>query len=425
MHPLLRYATYQPILIVTLAAAFYLYEFFLRVSPSVLTHELMHFYQVGAGTLGSIMGCFFLAYTFMQIPSGLLGDHFGPRKMLTLAAVLCAISTLLFTQSDHVAMGMLTRFLLGLSASFAYIAPLMLAARWFSARYFAMLTGLIQMMGCMGAIVGGTPVVQLTHHYGWQSTLSGAAIIGAGLSLLFWWVIRDAPPQTDCIEIQAITQGESIPVLKRLSAVCHHPQTWAIALVGFACWAPIAMFAELWGVPFLERAYQLSTYEAAHLIRYTWIGIALGGPLMGYLSQYLSSRKQPLCLALIVSLITTYCIIYAQPQISWLPLNLFLFGLGASAQCVTFGCVRDVHPLNVSGTAVGFNNMAVIMGGVFCQPLVGLLLEHNWTGEWIDQVHAFNIKAYQTAFLLMPACTFVGLCTILFLLKESYCHPHD
>ncbi len=417
----LRFRTYQPILIVCVAACFYLYEFFLRVSPSVLTHELMHFYHTGADVLGSIMGSFFLAYTLMQIPSGLLGDHFGPRKVLTCAAIICAIATALFTLSNAISIGILTRFLLGFSASFAYIAPLMLASRWFPTRYFALMTGLIQMMGCIGAMVGGTPVVTLTAHYGWQTTLIWAAWIGLFLSLCFWIIIRDAPSKTRCPEITALSRETTLNILSRLKKVCHHRQTWAIALIGFACWAPVSIFAELWGIPFLERAYHLSTYDAAQLMRYVWWGIAFGGPTMGYLSDHINSRKAPIIIALCLALLSSYLVIYHHPNTTWLPFILLAFGAAASAQCVTFGCVRDVHPLTVAGTAVGFNNMAVIMGGVFCQPLVGVFLEQQWTGQWIDHAHAFSPHAYQMAFLLIPCCTLLGVISTCFFLKETHC----
>lgn len=414
-----KYRAYQPTIIVLTAACFYLYEFFLRVSPSVLTHELMAFYQVGADMLGPIVSSFFLAYTLMQIPAGLLGDHFGPRRVLTIAAVICAIATALFTLSNAIPVGMLTRFLLGFAASFAYIAPLMLASRWFPAKYFAIICGLIQMMGCIGAMIGGAPVVTLTARYGWQTTLTWAAWSGLGLALIFWAVIRDMP-DNHCPEVQQLG-NQTIQVLQRLKQVCQHKQTWAIALIGFAAWAPISMFAELWGIPFLERSYHITAHHAATMMQATWWGIAIGGPTLGVLSAYLNHRKGPILIGLILSLLSSTLVIYQQLPLTWLPMALFVFGFAASCQCITFGIVRDIHPLSVAGTAVGFNNMAVIMGGVLCQPLIGVILEQHWQGQWLDNAHVFSTHAYHMGFLMIPACTLLGIAVTIFLLKETHC----
>ena len=415
-----KHINVKAISIVALAATFYCYEFFLRVSPSVLTHELMHFYQVGAGTLGSIVACFFLAYTIMQIPAGLLGDHYGPRRILVFAACLCAIATALFTLSNHVGIGMLTRFMIGFAASFAYIAPLMLAARWCQPQHFPIICGLIQMMGCIGAMISGAPVVYLSYRFGWQNTLQYAACIGLGLALLYALFIQDTPKEktknVKPLQLSQISQHH----FKRLKQICQNPQSWSIALIGFATWAPISIFAELWGVPFLEQRFHLSTHTAAMLIQSTWWGIAIGGPLLGYLSARFQNRKKPLMFGLYTSLIVSLMILYAPLNMLSLQVALFLLGIGAASQCITFGLVRDIHPVAIAGTAVGFNNMAVIMGGIICQPLVGFILEYYWQGTVQHGAHVYTALHYQWALLTMPVCSIIGIVACTGWLKETH-----
>ena len=413
------YKQYQPYIIITTASLFYLYDFFLRVSPSVMTDELMAFYSVGAGVLGPIISSFFLAYVIMQIPAGLLGDKFGPKLVLIISAIACSIATILFVSSNNVFAGAFSRFLIGCCASFAYIAPLMLASRWFDAKYFALICGLIQMMGCLGAIISGTPILYLTKQFGWQQPLIWAAWLGFFLAILFYFIIKDTPNNKNCPEIKNLSK-EGALILINLKKVCQHKQSWAIGLIGFAAWAPISMFAELWGVPFLEKAYSISDFEAAKLIRYIWIGIAIGGPFLGWLSNSMNHRKKPLIIGLIVSLASSFFIIYSPTQKEFLPILLFIFGFAASCQCVTFGAIRDIHPLSVSGTAVGFNNMAVILGGVLCQPLIGIILEAFWDNSWHSGVHIYSIHAYKMGFLLIPLTILIGLISAFFIFRETH-----
>jgi len=408
-----NYKKIQPGVIVFIASCFYLYDFFLRVAPSVLTHELMFFYKIGPNILGPAMSSFFLSYSFMQIPAGLLGDHFGPRKILIISALICGFATSIFALSHNVFIGGIARFLIGFAASVAYIAPLMLASAWFDRKYFTFICGLIQVMGCIGAICGGAPVAFFSDKYGWQNTLLYSAVLGFILSLLFFFIVKDGAIKTN-------VQFASGKFRNYLMQVIQKKQTWYISLIGFAAWTPMAVFSELWGVPFLEVAYHIDTQVAATFIQYVWYGVAIGGPVLGLVSHKVSSRKKPMFFGLCLSLLSFYMVVYQVVNSSYLAFWLFLLGLSASVQCITFGAVLDINPKKVAGTAVGFNNMAVILGGVLCQPMVGFFLHYFWDGTKLAGVPIFNLYVYQQSFLVVPIAIVLGIVSILFFYKESF-----
>src|ERR1700730_15944572 len=79
-----------------LAAVFYFYELVLLVSPSVMLNDLTLTFSTSAEQLGSLAAFYYYAYAAMQIPVGLLMDRFGPRILLTLAALFCALGCLIF-----------------------------------------------------------------------------------------------------------------------------------------------------------------------------------------------------------------------------------------------------------------------------------------------------------------------------------------
>src|SRR3989338_11497271 len=85
-----------------IASLFLIYEMGLQVSPSVMTHELMQDFQMNAAVMGVMVSAYFYSYTAMQIPAGVLYDHFGPRTLLTWAAVLCSIGTLFFAGTETI-----------------------------------------------------------------------------------------------------------------------------------------------------------------------------------------------------------------------------------------------------------------------------------------------------------------------------------
>src|ERR1043166_1607173 len=64
------------------AALFYLAGFYLRVSPAVMTNELMRSFGITAAVLGSFSAVYFYTYVLMQIPTGVLVDSWGARRLL-------------------------------------------------------------------------------------------------------------------------------------------------------------------------------------------------------------------------------------------------------------------------------------------------------------------------------------------------------
>jgi MFS family permease len=101
---------------------------------------------------------------------------------------------------------------------------------------------------------------------------------------------------------------------------------------------------------------------------------------------------------------------------------LFLFGTAASGQSLSFGLVKDQSHPRVVGTAIGFNNMAVVAGGAIFQPLVGVLLDWNWKGEIVGGVPVYSATNYRWALVILPICYLVGIIISTFFLKETYCH---
>src|SRR6185436_20367784 len=75
------------------AATFYLGAFYLRSSPAVMTTELMRDFAISAAQLGTFSAVYFYAYIAMQIPTGVLVDSWGARRLLIAGSLLAAAGT--------------------------------------------------------------------------------------------------------------------------------------------------------------------------------------------------------------------------------------------------------------------------------------------------------------------------------------------
>jgi sugar phosphate permease len=420
-HPIRHFSYLMlPSLVVLLGSMFYVYEFFLRVIPSVITHELMRDFHANATSLGFMSASFYYAYAFMQIPAGILCDRFGPRLILTIAACICAIATVTFAHTDSLFLAGLARFAIGIASSCGFIAPVLLASRWFDSQYYSMITGLIQTLGSVGAIIGGGPIALVIQNYGWRHTMIMVAMVAVFLAFLFIIGIRNHPkrkvaqPQK---KLQTSTTWDNVKI------ITSSKQTWCIAFISMCCWAPIALF-ELWGVPFLCTWHHCSASVAAKSMLWLWLGIAFWSPIVGRWSNLIKSRKTPLTICAIVGFITSIIVVY-NPTQSWpiMKTALFMLGFSAAAQPVTFGVINDLHHPKVAGTAVGFNNMATIAGGPILQPLTGIMLSLLWDHKMLDHAPVYSLHAYHEALSIIPITCIAGYLLVRYVLTETNCLP--
>jgi MFS family permease len=406
------------ILIYILAALFLLYEMALQVSPSIMTRDLMYDFHVGARALGIMASVYFWSYTLMQIPVGLLFDRFSGRILLTGAVFICSIGALFFALTHHVVTASFSRFLMGVGSAFAFVGTLVMAARWFSPKYFAFLVGTAQFLAALGALGGEFPLASMLIHWQWRSVMIFLGGIGIFLTLFSFLIIRDHPHEERDVP-------KRHDLIRELKEIIRSGQTWIVALYAFCGWAPVAVFAALWGVPYLRLRFQVSNTHAAMAIALLWVGLALTSPFIGWLSDKMGRRKALLTLCPAIGLISSLILFYF-PTLSfagtWIP--LFGIGVAASGQILSFALVKDNNRPIVVGTAVSLNNMAVVAGGALFQPLVGLLLQKFWDGAkdgW--GVPIYSVDNYHLALLIVPLCFAMSLLTSLFLIQETYCRP--
>jgi MFS family permease len=392
-------------------AVFFFYAWVLRVAPSVMVVELMRDFSVGAAVLGHLSAAYFYGYAGMQIPVGILLDRFGPRRLMTVAALVCAGGCVLFATAETLATAAAGRMLIGASAAFSLVGAMAVAGQWFAPSRFALLSGLAMAAGMAGGVFGQAPLRLAVEASDWRTTTLLLASAGAALAIVIWATVRD----------KWRGKGGLGNVLSGLGVVLRHRQTWLIALTGLATSAPLLGFAGLWGVPFLETAHGLPRTSAATLTSTLIAGWGFGAPSFGWLSDRIGRRKAPLVVGLVLQSAAFAALVYIPDlPIPALATLCFLVGFLGAAQILCFALVKDNHPAALSGTAIGFLNGMVTGAGALFQPLVGLLLDLAWKGQTSLGTRIYEAGDYRTAFVSVLACSTIGLACLL-AVRETYC----
>jgi len=402
----------KAVLIYILVSLFLCFEMGVQVSPSVMTGELMQDLHLDSFYLGLMSGLYFYTYTLMQIPAGLLFDRFNIRYVIILPLLICSLGVYLFSISGGLWSASFARLLMGGGSAFAFIAVLVIASEVFPRQYFATLAGITQMLAAFGAMSSELVLTPFINFLGWRQATQVIALAGIALALFIWIFVRYR---------RANIVGENTHSYREsLQRVILKKQTWLIASYAFLLWAPMAAFASLWGVPYLTHAYSLSNIKAAEAVSLMWLGIAFASPLLGLWSDRCQSRTIPLTVSALVGLISFLVIIFAFTDSKMILITMLLLAGGAcSGQALTFAVIKDISQKSELASAIGFNNMAVVVAGAIFQPLTGWLIHFHSAKPQITPYTILTTSDYRFGLIVILLCYLFGLILSSFFIKET------
>jgi MFS family permease len=380
-----------------------------RVAPSVVADQLMQSFNVKDGAvLGSLAAMYFYVYMVMQIPAGVLVDTFGPRITVTVGIVVAGAGSIVFAAAPVLGQAFLGRFLVGLGVSVVFVSILKFQSVWFLAGEFAFLTGMTQLVGNAGAVLAATPLALLVNLSGWRFSFYLIGFISFFAAVNCWLLVRNSkqsveePPQ------------KSVPArlyenMCQMSIVIKNRQCWPPFVVMFGVYGTLIAFSGIWGVPYLMQVYQLTRTTAANLMLMIALGMMVGSPFIGYLSDRLMLRKLPYAGFVIMYVLFWALMILpnaGRPPLAILYPLYFVLGFFGSVVCLTFAIAKEVNSPSVTGMAFATLNMGGFLGISVLQPLIGYFLDLRWDGVLLEGVKIYPQEAYYFAFgaCLLPLC---------------------
>lgn len=402
---------------------FYCYNYFLRVSPSVMQNDLMQGLHITAYQFGTLAGFYYFIYTPMQVPAGMIYDRFGTRIVQFIACVTAVLGVGIFISADSLATACAGRFFIGLGTAFAYIGVLKLASVWLAPNRFATVAGLTTAFGMFSAIFSDKYLTEFVQAVGYKSALHTALIIGIVLSVIIILFMRNKPKEL--LAHQVKQQYAPMTLSEMFSALWHvlrNPQMWLVGIIGCLFYLPASVFLDLWGIPFLKTVYRLTPEQAASTVSFAFIGWIIAGPTIGALSDKIKRRRPPLIISAVMSTILLSFVFYF-PGFSLTTLyTLFFFiGIFCGAHPLCFALGKENSPNRISGTAVAVTNTLIMLGGMIFQPFVGKLLDkHALNVVMQNGVPMYSASDYTYALTVVPVGLVLAI-ILSFFLKETYC----
>jgi sugar phosphate permease len=388
-HARMRRLRWTTFVLVVLA---YMLSFFHRMAPATIATDLQQAFAASGAVLGAIAATYFYIYTVMQIPTGILVDTLGPRRILTLGGLIAGAGALLFGTAESITTLSVGRLLVGLGVSVTFIAMLKLHAAWFHDRHFGTFTGLSILLGNVGAVLAAAPLAWVLTTTSWRTVFEVIGVLSLALGALSWYLVRNTPTEAGLPSMRELDGHEAHPAhhghwYDGLVRIVRNRATWPAFWVNFGLSGSYFAFAGLWAVPYLTATYGLPRTEATTHTSLLLAGFALGALVIGTLSDRLG-RRRPVILGFALLHLACWLPLLAGVQLSQgaLLLLFFLMGLGASCFTLSWACVKEVNPHALSGMATSVANTGAFLGTGILQPLVGWSVDLSGTystGLWI------------------------------------------
>ncbi len=415
----------QPWLVVFSASLFFFFEFmqvnmFNAIDPSLFKA----FHLTDSTQLGELSACYMYANVLFLFPAGIILDRVSTRKVILWSMFVCVICAFLFSLSTSLWQAEICRLITGIGGAFCLLSCVRLASRWFTPKHMALVVGLIVTFAMLGAMIAQTPFTEMTKAFGWRETLRIDAASGLAMLLIIWMVVQDFPKGMENFFKAEHDALEKIGFWHALSNVGSNIQNWLggfyVSLVNL----PIFLLGSTWGSWYLVQAQHLNRLEASYVTSMIFIGMVVGSPVVGWISDTIGKRKMPMIVGAIASLAGILAIMYLQNlSLDDLLILFFVLGFVISSQILGYPLIAESNSSIYTGAAEGLASTLIMAGG-FMIPVFPMLLDMHWDHQMKNGIPLYSLQDFHLAFLIMPIAFILSL-IIALIVRETNCQSFE
>jgi len=340
--------------------------------PGVMGRHWQTVFQVSRVETGRILFFVLAAVGIFMFIIGRLQERYGPARLFTAGAVLCAAGTVWMPRANSITGIYLWAFLMGASSAFIYLPGLTVVQRWYPERR-GLVSGLFNLSFAGSAALMSPVYNQMLVNYGPQTVARMASVMALVFGLAAACVIRfpdvmQTPSSTGRADIPQVPTSLTVIQSLKTQSFWLLWSTWALA---GAAGISMVMLSVSFGT-----ARGLSTDHAVLLLTAFNLTNGLSRLISGFISDYLG-RKQTLALTFLFGAVAYIMLERVNGLAVWMVLTA-LIGYG-------FGTLFAVSaPL--ASDCFGMDHFGAIFGLVFTAYgfVAGVL--GPWVSGWLLDV---------------------------------------
>ena len=168
-----------------------LVNYFDRVNLSVSKDALDAAFGISAVTFGYLSSAYNWTYAALQLPSGLLLDKFGVRRVGCISTILWGVASFGAAVSTGVGGFLSARLLLGIGEAPTFPANSKAIGYWFPKQERSLATAIFDSMAKFSSAIGVPVLGILLLHFGWRWSFTATGFISILYFVLFYAFYRN------------------------------------------------------------------------------------------------------------------------------------------------------------------------------------------------------------------------------------------
>ena len=390
-----------------IASVFYAYQYVLRVMPSIMMDDITQQFNIDATVFGQFSGIYYIGYSLMHLPIGIMLDRFGPRKVMTVCILLTVAGLLPILFSEHWIYPLLGRMLIGIGSSAAILGTFKIIRMTFKEQHFPRMLSFSVMIGLIGAVYGGQPMSYICHVLGYKMVVEIFVVIGLLLAFITYLIVPDNKPEP-----------HQASVISNIKTVFSNGKVMMLCLFAGLMLGPLEGFSDVWGSGFFKQAYGFNEKTANYLPSMIFIGMCFGSPILSLIAEKTGYYLGTIIAAGVVMFLTFSALIAGVLTVSTITISFLLVGICCAYQILAIYKVSTYVPDNLAGLATAMANMIIMIFGYGFHTVIGYVIN---TQGGIHDAHAF---IYGIG--VIPVTIAAGIAGLLFLAyQEKYSASKD
>lgn len=358
-----------------IASIFYAYQYILRVMPNIMLNDIMQQFNMDAVVFGQFSGIYYIGYSLMHLPIGILLDRFGPRKVMTICILLTVIGLMPIIYAKNWMYPIVGRALIGIGSSAAILGTFKIIRMLFAEARFTRMLSFSVTIGLVGAIYGGGPLSYMCNAWGYKTVVQIFAAIGVLLACITYFIVPD------------IKSNHKTTVISDIKAVFINGKVLLLCFSAGMMVGPLEGFADVWGSAFLKQVYGFDATTANYLPSMIFIGMCFGAPILSLIAE-----KTGYYLGTIIGAAGTMCIVFALLVAGGLTGNsikvdFILVGLCCAYQILAIYKASTYVTENNAGLTTAVANMIIMSFGYAFHSIIGLVV-NAYGGS--NTIHSFT-----------------------------------
>ncbi len=334
-----------------IASIFYAYQYILRVMPSIMLNDILQQFDLDAAVFGQFSGVYYIGYSLVHLPIGILLDRYGPRKVMTACILLSVAGLLPLLFADYWVYPIIGRLLVGVGSSAAILGVFKIVRMAFNEARFSRMLSLSVTVGLVGAIYGGGPVGYMREIFGYQAVIQVFALVGVALAFATYWIVPE------------MKEDPAGSVISNIRLVLNNKRVIGSCLCAGLMVGPLEGFADVWGTAFLKQAYGFQGTLAASLPSMIFIGMCFGAPVLSLVAEKINNYLATIVGAGALMAISFFCILTWQLPPTVLSALFVLIGICCAYQILAIYKASTYVNEHVAGLATAVANMIIMIFG--------------------------------------------------------------